>query len=380
MRFLLHNSRPIVINRPELIHTPRLLVLQDRLEYNVARMRELLHAVNPRYDLRCLCPHVKTTKSGWVTRFMLRHGISFYKASLNEIDMLINCRVPKIFVAYPLLERDAQRLAEHIRNNPDIQFYVQIARPEHVNILEKVSREKSVNWHYYIDADVGMSRTGIAVEEAYDFFCSMKDKSSFVFAGLHAYDGHIHYREAHRRRDASFDCMARVEKTLNIFQDRGVQIPNIIVGGTPSFLADAEYWSQSKLKIAVYFSPGTWIYFDSATNEMMPNSFDFAAVILAQVIDKPSSDTATLNLGHKRWAVDSGPIDTFSIPNMRAVQWSEEHTVVHLPGKVRLNIGDYVMIVPRHVCSTVNLWEDFGRIDENGEIVEMFCPIDGRNR
>lgn len=370
---------PYLINQPEAIHTPRLLVFQDRVESNVRTMRRLLHSVNPQLDVHCLCPHVKTHKSARITRFLLEHGVSFFKASLNEIDMLVQCAVPQIFVAYPLLEKDAGKIAGLMKVNPNIAFRVQVARTEHVDILQKLSREFGVKWHYYIDVNVGMNRTGLPVEDAFDFYLSIKEKPSLEFVGVHAYDGHIHHKNSEERQSASDKSMNRLKKTLNHFAQHGVKVPQCIVAGTPGFLPDVEFWRHNKADTDIFYSPGTWIYFDSATNEMMPNTFDYAAVILAQVIDKPTSDTATLNLGHKRWAVDQGPVDTLSIPG-KVVSWSEEHTVLQQDQQHQLKIGDYVLIAPRHVCSTVNLWEHVVIIDKNGDIEEMTSPIEGRNR
>jgi D-serine deaminase-like pyridoxal phosphate-dependent protein len=65
---------------------------------------------------------------------------------------------------------------------------------------------------------------------------------------------------------------------------------------------------------------------------------------------------------------------------MKAVGWSEEHTMVTFPAGENLEIGDYVLISPRHVCSTVNLWESFTVLGPDGEIEVKNCPIEGRNR
>jgi D-serine deaminase-like pyridoxal phosphate-dependent protein len=377
MKFLLDN-KAYIINQPEVIHTPRLIVFQDRVESNIDKMRHLLKSVNPSLDLHNLCPHVKTHKSVRMTKMLLDAGVTFFKASLNEIDMLVQAGAPKIFVAYPLLKRDAELVADYMMDFPHIQFFVQLSRPEHVDILSKISREKNLNWHYYVDANIGMNRTGLAIEQAFDFFQSLQDSPFFTFCGLHAYDGHIHHKSIDDRRQASGESMARLKKAVEHFTDNGVFVPNCIVAGTPSFLPDVEFWHEHSVESDIIYSPGTWLYFDSVTNEMMPNTFDYAAVILTQVIDKPTSHPATLNLGHKRWAVDQGPVDTFSIPGMQVVSKSEEHTVV--TSSASLSIGDYVMMVPRHVCSTVNLWEYAVIINKDGDIDDLNSPIDGRNR
>lgn len=377
--FIAGQPRPYIINKPELIPTPRLIVFADRVVHNVKRMSELLSSVNPDLTLSALCPHVKTHKSAWVTRLMLAQGISFFKSSLHEVDMLVDCKVPKILVAYPLLTRDAGTMADKMRRHPDIHFYVQMAQPQHVEILTKVAEERGVTWHYYIDVNVGMHRTGLLAEEAFDYFSTIANRPFFDFTGLHAYDGHIHHRDVDERRRAAAAAMQRLQKSVQQFTAHGVQVRNCIVAGTPSFMVDAEYWQQQDIATEILYSPGTWIYSDTLTNEILPNTFDYAALILAQVIDKPAADTATLNLGHKRWAIDQGPVDTFSVSGLVVHSCSEEHTVVTVPDR-SLEIADYVLIAPRHVCSTVNLWEFFTLIDEFGDIVDVASPVTSRNR
>lgn len=375
--FIEHSSKPYIINQPEVIRTPRLIVFQDRVESNIERMRQVLKSANPALGLQHLCPHVKTNKSIRMTKMLLEAGVSFFKSSLNEIDMLVQTGARRIFVAYPLLKHDAEYVAQVMSEHPDIQFFVQLSRPEHVEILSNISREKNINWHYYVDANVGMNRTGLPIEHAFDFYQSLHDQPNFTFIGLHAYDGHIHQIKSDERQKASIESMTRLKNSIEQFKEHGVQIWNCMVGGTPSFIHDLAFWSQNPINTDIFYSPGTWLYFDSVSNEMLPNTFDYAAVILSQVMDKPTDKTATLNLGHKRWAVDQGPIESLSVPGMQVVSKSEEHTVVTAEN---VSIGDYVLIVPRHVCSTVNLWESMVVMDEHGDIDDMNSPIDGRNR
>ena len=66
------------------------------------------------------------------------------------------------------------------------------------------------------------------------------------------------------------------------------------------------------------------------------------------------------------------------------VSASEEHTVLRIlpeapPATRELAIGAPLLIAPRHVCATVNLWESFRVIGADGRI-EGEQPVDGRNR
>lgn len=374
------NSSNYCINDLDKVLSPRILVFREQMDFNIEKMRHLLKGIRAGLDLDILCPHVKTHKSSWVTSRLMHHGVKMFKASPNEVDMLIGVGVQEIFIAYPLVSQMAQNLAEKISANPLIQFYVQISQPEHAQALAQIARHKKMQWHYFIDLNVGMNRTGIQPDMAFEFYRSLPQKTDLVFAGLHAYDGHNHLPTLDERRKEAEKSMGALVDAVRVFTSHGVHVPRIVVGGTPSFLPDAEFLYQQNLDCKIYLSPGTWIYFDTTCANKMPNTFVPAAVIFCQVMDTIEPGQYTLNLGHKRWAVDQGGIEVFSVPGMQAVKWSEEHTVVTAPGESNLKIGDYVFFVPRHVCSTVNLWEYFTLIGADGNIEIEQCPIDGRNR
>jgi D-serine deaminase-like pyridoxal phosphate-dependent protein len=371
------SARPYRINEIEKIHTPRLLVFSDRVLRNIDSMKRLLEAFHPPLSFANLCPHVKTHKSAWVTKQLLSAGISFFKSTLNEVNLLIKAGAPQIFIAYPLLEADAAEVAVAMVRNPKIQFYVQVSHPRHVEILRSLTQ---ICWNIFIDVNIGMNRTGLSPDDAWPFFEAIVHQPNLNFAGIHAYDGHVHQMNVAERRSQAAEAMKQVIDLVERFDANGSAPPMTMVAGTPGFADDAEILSRAHLPTQLFFSPGTWIYYDSLSNELWPGAFEIAAVLLAQVIDRPTAGTATLNMGHKRWAVDQGVIDVFSVPGMKALNWSEEHTVVSVPGECQLEIGDYILMAPKHVCSTVNLWEQTVLVDEAGEIVTLNCPVDARNR
>ena len=46
----------------------------------------------------------------------------------------------------------------------------------------------------------------------------------------------------------------------------------------------------------------------------------------------------------------------------------------------RLSIEDRVLIAPRHVCPTVNLWETFTLVGRDGRVEATSLDVSGRNR
>jgi len=369
------------ITNPDRIETPRLLVFRQKLENNIQRMAEYLNRIAPNTGFRHLCPHVKTNKSVWVTKKQMAAGIETFKATPYEVEMLINAGVRSIFVAYPLMLTPARRLASLVTTKPRIDFAVQVGHTQHAEILRQVATEARIRWKYYLDIDVGMHRTGIQPENALTLHKKIADWDELQLLGLHGYDGHVHCADAIERQRLVQQSMGKIVRCVKDFEDNGIPVSTIMVGGSPSFRPDLEFLLyETDLKCEIKVSPGTWIYWDSFYDSLIPGEFEFAAVILAQVMDLLGPETATLNLGHKRWAADQGPVEIFSVEGMKAIKWSEEHTVVSIPKDEKLAIGDYVLIVPRHICSTVNLWEFFTVIGADGSIEIECCPIEGRNR
>jgi len=379
--FNIKGQKPYIIKEIEKISTPRLLVFHDRVKRNIERMKSYLEYTVPGSGFSHLCSHVKTHKSSLITKMMLDAGISSFKATLNEVELLVHSNVKEIFIAYPLLDHDAKHIAELMSQYPETRFYVQIGSLVHASILREIIEDKKMDWHYFVDIDVGMHRTGILPEKVFELYSTVSTWPGFRFAGLHAYDGHIHHVSENERLHEAERAMGNLLSVIHSFETKGVSIPRVIVAGSPTFRIDFEILTNKiSENTLIQVSPGTWIYWDSEYDKLMPGEFEMAALILAQVIEVGEENRITLNLGHKRWGTDRGPVEIFSEPGLKVAFFNEEHTVLEWEGKKQFEIGDYVLIVPKHVCSTVNLYEHFVLIDEKGKIEILSSPVDGRNR
>jgi len=380
-KFEIAGQQPYLIQDIQHIVTPRLLVFRDRVERNLARMQSDLESIAPNSGFRHLCVHTKTNKSSLITKLMLDIGINSFKCCLNEMDMVAQTGATDIFIAYPLLLKNAFHIIQLMFQFPETHFHVQIGSMEHAQILHSITKNHNVLWRYFIDLDVGMHRTGIAPQEAFSLYSQIAEWDNFQFSGLHGYDGHIHDKDVQLRNEKAQLAMQLLCDVYTLFQKHNVFVPRIVVAGSPAFQQDfAILHDKINTDTLVQVSPGTFIYWDSCYENILPQKFEYAALILAQVIDKGSDHRITLNLGHKRWAADQGPVEVFSNTDLRKLSFSEEHTVLQHLADQKYKIGDYVLIVPRHICPTVNLYEEFTLIDEAGEIEQLSCPIEARNR
>lgn len=379
-KFRISDNKIYQIREIEKIKTPRLLVFGDRLKKNLSQIKKYLENVAPGTAYKHLCPHVKTNKSSFIIKMMFESGINSFKSSMNEVELLVSLNVNEIFIAYPLLKQDAIFIAKRIRKHPEIDFQVQIGSEEHFNILQEVAEKFNINWSYFIDLDVGMHRTGINPDNAFNLYQRIGQNDRFNFLGLHAYDGHNHFAEKEKHRQEAEKSMSNLLKVFSQFSEHKIHVPKVIVAGSPSFKVDFEIlYPAIQNQTLLQVSPGTWIYWDSQYDNILPGEFEFATLILAQVIEVKENQI-TLNLGHKRWAADQGKLQLFSESELEVISFSEEHTVLKTNNVKKYHTGDYILIVPRHICPTVNLYENFTLINENGEIEIESVPIDGRNR
>ena len=378
--FKIPNRQSYIIKNIEEIRTPALVVFKNSVLRNFDLMKSYLEEVSPNSGYKHLYPHVKTNKSSYMTKLMLGAGINSFKCTPNEVEMLVESGAKEIFVAYPLLEQSAKELAEFIIKFPEINFQVQIGSIKHAEILNKVSTNKNIIWNYFIDIDVGMHRTGTESKNVLNLYEQIRELKNFNFSGLHGYDGHNHHKDKKLRQETSLQSMSVLLELYQQFEEKNVQISKIIVGGSPSFRTDLEILHQALIdRVEIIVSPGTWIYWDSQYDNFLPGEFEFAAFVLAQVMDI-GENQVTLNLGHKRWAADQGEIQIFNDPDLNLKSFSEEHTVLSTSNTSNYQIGDYILIVPRHVCPTVNLYENFTLIGNDGIIENPSIPIDARNR
>src|SRR5688572_10810912 len=367
----------------ELLPTPRLVVYERFVAENIDRMRRLLDGVVPGSGFRHLMPHVKTHKSLAVMGLFEKAGIESYKASLNELDLCLEAGARDVFVAYPLLAADAERLAVRASEYPRARITAQVGRIEHAERLAAAARRKRVEIDCLIDLDVGGRRTGIPPEAAADLARAILGSprlGSLRLAGIHAYDGHNRSSVPEERAACARETMDAVVRAFRDIERAGASAERVVVAGTPPFLQDLEELAKRhRLDADIKVSPGTWVYWDTGYDRILPGLFRMAALVLAQVIDLPGEDLVTLNAGHKRWAIDQGPVEAFSAQGLEFASASEEHTVLRARGQ-RPPLEARIFLAPRHVCPTVNAWETFTWVGMDGRVEAAAEPVSARNR
>jgi len=361
------------VKNPDGIETPALLVFPDRVEHNIRSIIELVGSPSR------LMPHVKTHKSIDILKKQMASGITGFKcATLREAEMVAEGGGKDLLISYPMIQgKKIERLIGLKKKYPSLDLKATTDSFRHVDDLNEAASQAGVRIGVMLDLDVGMHRTGVAPgDEALKLYRHAYEKPDLEVRGIHAYDGHNSITDLKDREGEAKKCLNYVREMADMIRKAGLKVPSIVMGGSFTYY----YFARED---GIKGSPGTWIYWDAGYTRMIPDMpFKPAALVLSQVIDQhPSQGTVTLDVGSKGISADLPLKDRLLIlgyENAQPTRQNEEHTVIKIDGK-RPAVGDYVLAVPGHVCSTVVKYPGALAVNKDGD-VEKFYPHTARDR
>jgi D-threonine aldolase len=355
------------------IYSPALVFYKDLIRRNIARIVEI--AGSPAR----LRPHVKTHKTREIARLEQEAGITKQKcATIAEAEMLAGCGVQDILLAYPLVGPNCGRLARLLKAFPACKFAVVADHPLAAQALSAAMTAGGVSVDVLIDLDVGQHRTGIpAGPEAASLYETIGKLPGLRPSGFHVYDGHNHQESLPERAAAVKQLLAPVLELRATLEKKGLPVPAIVGGGTPTF----PVWAKLDIP-GLECSPGTCVLHDHGYGSHFADmNFTPAALLLTRVISKPTPTRLTLDLGYKAVASDPPALQRvvlLNVPDYQTVLQNEEHLVVETPAAAKFAPGAEVFAVPYHICPTCALHKQ-AYVVENGKLVGQW-DIVGRDR
>jgi D-serine deaminase-like pyridoxal phosphate-dependent protein len=352
--------------------SPGLLIYRGLVRQNIETMIAMARGMER------LRPHVKTHKMAEIVRMAESMGVRKHKcATLAEAEMVAAAGGTDVLLAYPLVGPNLKRFANLVRGYRSTTFRATVDDPESARALSDVLAGMGRQVPVLVDLEIGMGRTGVEPgEAAADLYALVDRLPNLVADGLHAYDGQIHDSDVNERRKNAQAGMDRALALRDRLVKWGLDVPRIVMGGTPTFPIHAELDVPG-----VECSPGTIVLHDESYSTRYPDlPFTPAAVLLTRVISRPRPGRLCLDLGHKAVAADpSGPrARILDIEDARPVTHSEEHLVIETADAARFPIGTPLLAIPTHVCPTVALHRRVDVIDE-GELVARW-EVTARDR
>jgi len=351
---------PYMLHDATAILTPALLIYPEVVDANIQATLRLTGGDPDRWR-----PHIKTAKLGAVIRQMIANGIRAFKCS-TTLELLTACEagVEDILLAFPVAGANARRAVELSRQFPQTRVSVLVESPEQAAFWI------DTGIGIFIDVNPGMNRTGIGQELTGDI-CKLAQQTGEAFRGIHYYDGHIAGADPLQRESSAHAGYDRLMQIVQALTEAGCAPGEIITSGTPAAPCALSYPRFRNGPFQHRISPGTVIYNDMTSLEQLPNlGYEPAALVLATVISHPTPDTFTCDAGHKSVSADSG-VPTCRImghTDFAAQKPSEEHLPVRVNGAETVPaIGSQIYLMPRHVCPTVNNFDEALMI-VNGEV------------
>jgi len=356
------------------LFSPALVVYLDRVRDNLAAMLGHLGGRPERWR-----PHVKTTKIPAVWRELARAGVRHFKcATVREAEHLLDALVAEgvrdgdVMLAHPLIGPELQRLGELRRQHPGAALSVLCEDPQAVPSVP-------AGLGIHVDVNPGMNRTGVPLARP-DTIAAVARAAGERFGGVHYYDGHLHAGGPEQRRREVFACYDALMDLLGRLARAGLAVPEVTTSGTPTFLQALQYRPLTELAHGVHrVSPGTVVFHDARSEEeseglgLLP-----AALVFARVVSHPTDDIVTCDAGSKSIAAEAGDPCAVALgrPGLEALAPSEEHLPLRVTSGAPPPRGTELLLIPRHVCPTVNLAEEALLVE--GGAVRGTVPVAAR--
>ena len=362
------------------VPSPALLVYPDRIKHN---LQQMIHWGG----VDVLRPHVKTHKMSRIVKLKLEAGIRKFKAAtIAEAEMTASAGGQDVFVAYPCVGPNQQRMLQLIKAFPETTFSTLVDDFDAASSLAQAAVDADVQIGVYLDLNVGMDRTGIVPgPEAEALYAKLAQLQGLKVSGLHVYDGHIHDTDDQLVAQAVDQAFAPAWQMRANLLDQGIEVPHVVGCGTTSSrwmagLADRQTQSGDETS-PVEVSAGTSVLWDAGQSGFSPPmGIQNAAVLLARVISRPTEQSICIDLGHKAVASEMQPprVKFFGLPDAKLLIHSEEHLVLEVPDATRFPVGTVLYGVPTHICPTVALHEVVYCVND-GQVTETW-QVEARKR
>jgi D-serine deaminase-like pyridoxal phosphate-dependent protein len=339
-----------LVNDAARIATPALLIYPNIVDQNI---RITLGMVGN--DPQRWRPHIKTAKLGAIIRRMVDHGIRNFKCA-TTLELLTVCLAgaEDALVAFAMTGANAKRVLEIARQFPKVRVSVLVEAAAQLVAW----RDSAIG--VFVDVNPGMNRTGMS-NERIEEIVKLCRESGAALRGLHWYDGHISSGEPAERRAAAHRGYDKLMEIVTAVEAAGCQVEEVITSGTPVAPYGYSYPGFQNPRFIHRISPGTVVYNDTTSLRQLAGfGYQPAAIVLATVISHPLPEKITCDAGHKSVSADAG-VPTCAVighPELMPLKPSEEHLPIEGPLGALPAIGDNLYLIPRHVCPTVNNFDE----------------------
>lgn len=326
--------------------TPVLRLDVERLSANIAAMANRAGASGA-----ALRPHAKTHKSAEIAALQLAAGaVGLTVATIGEAEAFAAGGCRDIFIAYPLWvdQDDAARL----RTLVDAGVQVSVG----CDSIEGGSKLAGLPIEVMLELDCGHHRSGVAPDDVRTLADRLAH-SGVQVVGAFTFPGHSYAPGAAAK--AAADEASALARAGEALRDAGVEPQRLSGGSTPSVAH-----SQS---VVTELRPGVYVFGDAQQLELDTITAEQIALTVTSRVVSHAGGRVICDAGSKALGADRAPWATgygrvLDEPDARIVALSEHHATIEWPGCLPA-LGSTLPLVPNHVCTAVNLADEYALTD-----------------
>jgi D-serine deaminase-like pyridoxal phosphate-dependent protein len=348
------------------VETPALLVDLDRLTANIGRMADRVRSRG-----LALRPHAKTHKCLEIAWMQVEAGAAgLTVATLSEAEVFADAGFDDLFVAYPVypVGSKAARLSALLER---VSLAVGVDNASGAAALARAAEGRPLR--VVVEVDSGQHRTGVAPDAVVPLAERCRALGLGV-AGVFTHGGHS-YRDPAAPAGAAADEGAALAEAAAALTVAGFEVAVVSAGSTPTT-------GGVRPAALTEERPGSYVFYDRQQLALGAcSAADLALSVAATVV----------STGHGRFVVDAGSKALASdrpawlrghgwVPELGeayVTELSEHHGVVEGASRMPA-VGDVVRVVPNHVCTAVNLFDEY--VVARGDAVVDRWAIAARGR
>ncbi len=349
--------------RTEHISTPALIVKRSILERNAQKMASLLEGSSLK-----LRPHYKSHKCADIAHEQIQNGaVGMTCAKLDEALDLADSGIEDILIANQITDPAKISRVAHLANA--CHLTVCVDNKDNIANLEKAAALAGSTVYCFVEYEIGMERCGVSSkEEVLSLAKLIGQCPHLVFDGIQAYAGHISHTVSLEERAALTEENTKKLRELMAYLEANGVHPRVLSGGSTGTSV-----IKARENLYTELQAGSYLFMDATYAELgLP--FESSLFILCTVVSV-NDKIVTVDAGVKSCGVDQGmPIPCgFSVSLVVA---SEEHFQLHNPSRT-FRVGEKVLLVPAHCCSTVNLHDRIYLVDGDRVVDRLMITARG---
>lgn len=374
----------------EEIETPALVVDLEIMEANMDKMMKILNDSGAGVGLR---PHAKTHKTPEIAKKQIERGaLGICCAKLGEAEAMAGGGVHDILIANQVVGENKLRRLAALSKKTDLK--VAVDTKENLLDISRVSSELGGKVGIVVEVDTGNHRGGVRTEADGVEIAKLSSVLPGVwYAGVMGYEGHAVFIPDFDQRGVvagkSYDILLSHRDAIK--REAGLDSAIVSAAGSGTFRFAA------KRKGLTDVEAGSYIFMDVRYGGTAGVDFSHSLGVLTTIANHPDPDLYICDAGLKSMTKEFGMVSTLPSYGLQVVHMSEEHVSLKptdepdtLPGMAELDarfgnavgktlkVGDKILLIPSHCCTTVNLHDVIYAVRDG--IVEDVWRVAGRGR